>query len=86
MIGDFFHSGHAADLILLVMIAEFIVLAWRGRARPGSAANVLFAIAPGVCLVLALRAALTGSGLIWIAAPIAASLPFHLADMARRRL
>ena len=47
--------------------------------------DVLFAIAPGACLILALRAALTGSNWIWIAAPLAVSLPFHLADLARRR-
>ncbi len=88
MLAHFLHSGRAADLILLFMAAEFMVLCWRSRARrrPGAVADLLFAIGPGVCLVLALRAALTGGGAIWIVAPLAASLPIHLADMARRRL
>lgn len=85
---EFFHSGHAADLVLLFMVAEFIFLSWRGRSRRrrGATVDLLLAIAPGVCLVLALRAALTGAGPVWIAAPVAASLPIHLADLARRRL
>jgi hypothetical protein len=80
MLRDFFHSGRAADLVLLFMAIEFVVLS-RRRAM----VDVLFAIAPGACLILALRAALTGSNWIWIAAPLAVSLPFHLADLARRR-
>jgi hypothetical protein len=88
MLGHFFHSGRAADLILLFMALEFIVLGLRQRmrARRGAVVDLAFAIAPGVCLVLALRAALTGSALVWIAAPLAVSLPVHLADLARRRL
>lgn len=88
MLNDFFYSGHAADLIILVMAIEFVVLSSRSqvRDRRGAMADLLFAMAPGVCLVLAIRAALTASDLVWIAAPLAASLPFHLIDLARRRL
>jgi hypothetical protein len=45
----------------------------------------LLALAPGACLVLAVRAAMTGAGWMWIALWLLASLPFHLADLARRR-
>ncbi len=88
MIGAFFHSGRVADLILLIMAVEFAVLYWRGRSRerPVRASDLLFAIGPGACIVLALRAALTGAGVVWIGAALAASLPLHLADLARRRL
>lgn len=88
MLGEFLHSGHVADVILLFMLVEFVFLRWRSRSRrrPGATADLLFAIAPGVCLALALRAALTGSSVVWILAPLAASLPVHLVDMARRRL
>jgi hypothetical protein len=87
VIDDFFHSGRVADVILLFMAAEFAFLLWRARARRRAvAADLLFAIGPGACIVLALRAALTGAGPLWIGAALAASLPLHLADLARRRL
>jgi hypothetical protein len=88
MIERLFTSGRVVDLILLVMALEFAVLTWRGRARrqPGAMLNRLFALAPGACLVLAVRAALTGAGWIWIGFWLAASLPFHLADLARRQI
>ena len=87
MIHDFFHSGRVADVILLFMAAEFVFLYWRGRSRERSSpADLIFAIGPGACIVLALRAALTGAGPLWIGAALAASLPLHLADLARRRL
>jgi hypothetical protein len=37
-------------------------------------------------LLLALRAALTGAGAIWVAAFLTASFPIHLIDLARRRV
>ena len=115
----FFASGHAVDLVLLVIAVEFAFLSLRrqgsplhldGRgaeassaliqtrsatipipARPpsrgkGSWLDRLLALLPGVFMLLALRAALTGAAWPWIAGALAASFPFHLADMARRRL
>jgi len=84
----FFASGHAVDLVLVVILAEFVFLSTRRRrlsARPPMTDRVL-AFAPGICLLLALRAALTDAGWLWIAAALAASFPFHLADLVRRRL
>ena len=46
----------------------------------------VLAFAPGVFLLLALRMALTGAGWAWIAVFLAASFPFHIADIVRRRL
>jgi len=88
MLENLFASGRAVDLILLFMGAEFAFLCWRGRSRhqPGAILDRLLALAPGACLVLAVRAGLTGAGWVWIALWLAASLPFHLADLARRRL
>ncbi len=85
---ELFSNGHAIDLILLFMAAEFAILGWRGRKRlgVGGAANLLLALAPGACLLLAVRAALTGAGWMWVAAFLAISLPCHLADLARRGL
>ena len=89
MISDFlFSKGHAVDLILLVIVAEFAFLSSRRRRfghRPLMIDRVL-AFAPGVFLLLALRMALTGAGWAWIAVFLAASFPFHIADIVRRRL
>ena len=89
MLRDFlFSQGHAVDLILLVIVAEFVFLSTRRRRfghRPSVIDRVL-AFAPGVCLLLALRAALTGAGWLLVALALAASFPFHIADLIRRRL
>jgi hypothetical protein len=42
------------------------------------------AVAPGACLTLALRLSTKGSPRWTIAAALAAAMPFHLADLARR--
>ncbi len=88
MLKAFFASGHAVDLVLLVIAAEFVFLSTRRRRFGHSPAMIdrVLAFAPGVCLLLALRAALTGAGWIWVAAALAASFPFHIADLIRRRL
>ena len=76
-----FGEGHAVDLILAIMLVEFVVLT-RGRGwRAGDAALRLL---PGALMMLALRAALTGAGWPWIALALAASFPVHLADLAQR--
>jgi len=80
---DFILSGRVVDLILVVMAAEAALLLMRRNAAL-SPVDVLFVMAPGACLLLALRAALTGADWTWIAAAIAASFPFHLVDLARR--
>ena len=81
--GRFFASGHAVDLVLLVIAVEFVFLSLRRR---GPMVDRLLALLPGVFMLLALRAALTGAAWPWIAAPLAASFPFHIADLMRRRL
>ena len=82
----FFASGHAVDFVLLVMAAEFAVLSLRRTASGADRLDRVLALMPGVCMLLALRAALTGAPWPWVAAALAASFPFHLADLARRRL
>lgn len=83
---DFFQSGRVADVILAVMIAEAALLliyrkvTGRGLA-PADLAAMLFA---GACLVLALRAALTGSRWQVVASFLIAALIAHLADLYRR--
>ena len=86
--GFLFSQGHAVDLILLVIVGEFMFLSSRRRRfdHRSTAIDRALAFAPGVCLLLALRAALTGAGWGWVAIALAASFPFHLADLARRQL
>ncbi len=86
MIGELFASGRIADLILLILAAEFAFLSWRAPAgrRRTAMVELVFRLAPGACLLLALRAALTGGSWMWIAAWLAASFPVHLGDLIRR--
>ncbi|MFZ5558099.1 MAG: hypothetical protein ACOZDY_15495 [Pseudomonadota bacterium] len=83
---ELFAGGRIVDLILGLMVAEGLVLAiyrrrtGRGIALPDLAVNLL----AGACLMLALRAALAGSGWVWAAAWLAAALLAHLADLGRR--
>ncbi|MBX9747152.1 MAG: hypothetical protein K2X34_09640 [Hyphomonadaceae bacterium] len=83
---DFVISGRAVDVVLLVIAVEFLVLVSASRGgRVRAAVTWFFALMPGVMLLLALRAALVGVGWPWVAALIAASFPFHLVDLMRRR-
>jgi len=76
-----FDSGRIIDVILLLVALEAVaLLAWR-RQR---AAPLLVGLLPGVALMLAIRAALTGSGWPWIAALLGAALALHLIDLAIR--
>lgn len=76
----FFQSGHAADLILFVLIAEAVWLKLRGW-RWSAIAGL---VGPAVFIVLGLRAALVGAQWYWIALPLALSLPLHLFDLKGR--
>lgn len=76
----FFASGHAADLILIVLAAEFAWLVMRGR-KP---CDVALALGPAVFIILALRGALTGAPWPMIALPLLLSFPVHIADLMRR--
>jgi hypothetical protein len=79
----FFASGRAADLALAALLVEF---AWLSlRRRPPALLDRALPLLPGACLLLALRAALVGAPWPWVAAALAASLPLHVADLARRK-
>jgi hypothetical protein len=85
-LASFFSSGLAADLILLVLLAEAaLLLAWhrRGGRGPGPRA-VLGIVLPGLALVLALRFALTGAAWPWVALALVAAFAAHLFDLATR--
>jgi hypothetical protein len=81
-----FESGRIIDLILVLVAAEFVLLAvWtrlRGRMTLWDVAGL---IAPGVMLMLAVRAALVDAAYVTTAALLGAAFIFHLLDLARRR-
>jgi hypothetical protein len=81
-----FASGHVADLILVVLVLEAVVLiAWHRRTGRGLAPRAVLALAlPGAALVAALRFALTGAWWGWIALALLAAFAAHLADIAVR--
>lgn len=73
-----FASGHAVDIVLAVLALEAVWLIARRRA------DVLPALLPGVLILLAVRAALTGAPWWMVAGWLALSLPAHLYDLRRR--
>ena len=78
---DFFASGHAADLILGVLLIE---AAWLRLGRGWSWAALAGLLGPATLIVLGLRAALVGADWWMVALPLAASLPLHLMDLRKR--
>lgn len=83
----FFASGHVVDLILIVMAVEatWLFRLPERRTRAGLV-DVILGFGPGVCLLLALRAALVGADWPWVAVALTASFPLHLLDLRRRRM
>lgn len=86
VLAGFFSSGRAADLALLVLAGEAVVL-WLRERRTGRGprlADVAPFLAAGACMLLALRAALVGAPWWWVAAALAGSGVAHGVDIARR--
>ena len=77
---DFFASGRAADVMLLVLAAEALWLKYRGWKW----LNILGLLGPAILIVIGLRSALTGAHWIWVVIPLALSFPVHLLDLRLR--
>jgi hypothetical protein len=78
-------SGHIADLVLLVVLLELMVLAWLGaRGRGPGARSLLPTLLAGAALALALRAALTGAAWPWIAVCLSVAGVAHGIDLLAR--
>jgi hypothetical protein len=78
-----FENGQAVNAVLAVTLVQTLVFAflakdWRARI------NVMFAAAPGVSLIMAVRAAAVGEAWWEIAFWLALAWPLHLMDLARR--
>lgn len=76
----FFASGHAADLVILVLALEAVWLKTRGWA----VTRIIGLVGPAVFIILALRAALVGAGWEWVAVLLALSFPLHIMDLRGR--
>ncbi len=77
---EFFSSGRAVDVVLLVLAIEAIWLKWRGQRR----ADIVPALLPAVLMMLGLRAALTDMAWPFVSLPLALAFPVHLYDLRRR--
>jgi hypothetical protein len=83
---DLFSSGHAIDIVLLVLAVEAFAL-WLWHARSGQGLpplDLLGQLLSGALLLLALRCALTGGDYRLTALLVSASFPAHVFDLARR--
>lgn len=78
---EFFASGRAVDVVLVVLVAEFAFLWWRGR----NPADLFWMLLPAALILAALRAALVGESWMWLAGALALSFPAHLVDLHRRK-
>lgn len=83
MIESFFASGYVADLVLVVMAVEVVVLfTLMRRGIIGIAFRTyLFGVVAGGCIVLALRLALTGGQWPLIALALAFSFAAHIVEV-----
>jgi hypothetical protein len=82
---DLIVSGRIADVILVVMALEGLVLGWLWRGDgAGRLLSLVGNLAGGGFLVLALKAALTGADWGWIAAALIGSMFGHGLDVVTR--
>ena len=81
-----FANGHIVDLVVGVMMVEALaLLAYRRRTGRGIAPlDLLGNLLAGLCLLLALRAALAGVAWSWIALWLSSALIAHVVDLQRR--
>jgi hypothetical protein len=77
-----FASGHAVDIVLIVLAVEAVLLKLRGNRW----ADIIPALLPAALMMLALRSALTGMAWPFISLPLALAFPVHLYDLHRRRM
>lgn len=79
---EFFASGRAVDVVLVVLAVEAIWLKFRGNVW----ADIVPALLPAVLMMISLRAALTGMAWPFISVPLALAFPVHLYDLRRRKM
>jgi hypothetical protein len=85
-VGELFATGRIVDVMLVLMALEGGIL-WlyrRATGRGVRASPLIATLVAGGCLLLALRAALTGGSWEWVAAWLTAGLVAHLNDLRSR--
>ncbi len=75
-----FGSGHAADIVLAVLLVEAVWLRLRGWRWK----TLLGLLGPAALLVLGLRAALVGAPWYLVSLPVALAFPLHMLDLRNR--
>lgn len=80
-----FANGRIVDVVIAFMAVEAIALlmAQRWGSRLGKL-DIVLLLVPGLCLLLAMRAALSGDGWQIMAGWLVAALIAHVGDLARR--
>lgn len=86
LLSQWFASGRIVDVVIAVMAMEAIALLALRHTLKGrmAAIDIVLLLAPGLCLLLAMRAGLSGAAWEQVAAWLLAALLAHLADLARR--
>lgn len=80
---EWMSDGRMIDLIVLLVLVEWLAFAaWHRHTGKGLSGGMLLPnLAAGLCLMLALRSALTGSSWMWVALFVALSGVAHVADL-----
>ncbi len=83
---DWLASGRFIDLAIAITLIEAAVLVLHHRltGRGVAPAEFIVNLLSGLCLMLALRAALGGAGWPWVALPLLLAGLTHLFDLSRR--
>lgn len=83
---ELFASGLVIDVIVALVVLEGLLLVSYRRltGRGPAPTDALVNLAAGLCLMLAVRAALVEAGWQWVAFWLFASLIAHFVDLGRR--
>jgi hypothetical protein len=84
--GELFYSGLITEIIVGLIVLEVAGLALYHRltGRGPAPADTVIYLLSGLCLMLAVRAALIDAGWVWVAVWLTAGLVAHLLDLFRR--
>lgn len=77
---------HLIDWIIAITLVEALVLTVHHRitGQGVAPADFIVNLSSGLCLMLALRAALTGAAAVWVLLPLSLAGITHVLDLSRR--